>query len=481
MMGDQRGPARPSRVGIKHSQWTREDMQRAIKACKTGMMTPSQAAKEYNVPRKTLTDRLQRKVSEDCTNAGRKRALTPGQEKDLCRFIEYMAMRGFPLTVNQILMLAWCIDKVQGRKVFGASGPCEGWWRSFRNKYPDATKLRRPDRLDRGRALYSTVDKIRDYFQLLKQQLTEGDYMARPQDIYNCDESIVDLNKCTQRVVVPKRMRHAHSREVASSEHISIHCCVSASGHAMPPFIIFKQSFPGGNYSRDGPDGCLYGKQDSGFMDSELFLQWFEQLFIVHSRPSPDRPVLILLDGHISHCSPHLIESAIRHNVTLFALAPHTTHICQPLDVAVYKSFKSHLDKLVNLGKAIKGNFWVPKKNIPTMLKGPFESSMTMANIKSGFRKCGVFPFNPNAVDKTLLMRNKLIPNTDVDLSEPPAQAFVTTGTQTDNPLQGVPNVPVPHVTPSKQTDDPPQGVPNVPVPHVTLSTQTDDPPQKCP
>ncbi|KAK4324211.1 hypothetical protein Pmani_005213 [Petrolisthes manimaculis] len=392
-MGDQRGCARPSRVGIKHSQWTREDMQRAIEACKTGMMTPSQAAKEHNVPRKTLTDRLQRK--------------------------------------------------------------------------------------------------------LLKQQLTEGDYMARPQDIYNCDESIVDLNKCTQRVVVPKRMRHAHSREVASSEHISIHCCVSASGHAMPTFIIFKQSFPGGNYSRDGPDGCLYGKQDSGFMDSELFLQWFEQLFIVHSRPSPDRPVLVLLDGHISHCSPQLIESAIRHNVTLFALAPHTTHICKPLDVAVYKTFKSHLGKLVNLGKAIKGNFWVPKKNIPTMLKGPFESNMTMANIKAGFRKCGIIPFNPNAVDKTLLMRNKLIPNTDVDLSEPPAQAFVTTGTQTDDPLQRVPNVPVPHAIPSTQTDDPLQGVPhvtlstqtddplqgvpNIPVTHVTPSKQTDDPPQDVP
>ncbi|KAK4314324.1 hypothetical protein Pmani_014392 [Petrolisthes manimaculis] len=100
-----------------------------------------------------------------------------------------------------------------------------------------------------------------------------------------------------------------------------------------------------------------------------------------------------------------------------------------------------------------------------------------MANIKAGFRKCRIIPFNPNAVDKTLLMRNKLIPNIDVDLSEPPAQAFVTTGTPTDDPLQGVLNVPVPHVTPSTQTDDPPQDVPNVPVPQVKLPTQTNKPP----
>lgn len=152
-------------------------------------------------------------------------------------------------------------------------------------------------------------------------------------------------------------MKSAHSRDVASSEYVSIHCYVSAAGHALPPLLIFKKSFPGGNYPRDGPDGALYAKQDSGFMDSELFLKWFEQLFVPHAHPTPDRQVMLLLDGHISHCSPQVIDSARRHNVVLFALAPHTTHICQPLDVAVYKSFKSHLGKLVNLGKAVRGNF----------------------------------------------------------------------------------------------------------------------------
>lgn len=362
-------PSRPIRVGKKHSQWSPEDMQRALKACREDKVTPSEAARTFNVPRKTLTDRLHGKVSDDCKTAGRKRALTPGQERDLCNYIGYMAGRGFPLTINQILMLAWCIDKTSGRKVFGSSGPCEGWWKSFRDKYPDATKLRRPDRMDRGRALYSTVDIIRDYFQLLKEHLDKGGYLERPQDIYNCDESIVDLNKCTQRVVVPKRMKHAHSRDVASSEHISIHCCVSAAGHAIPPFIIFKNSFPGGNYAKDGPDGCLYGKQESGFMDCDLFFSWFQQLFLPHARPTAERPVLLLLDGHISHCSPQVIELARKNNVTLFALAPHTTHICQPLDVAVYKSFKSNLGKMVNLGKAIKGNFWIAKKNVARIIK----------------------------------------------------------------------------------------------------------------
>ena len=166
----------PIRVGKKHSQWSHGDMQHALRACREDGVTPSEAARSFGVPRKTLTHTLQGKVSEDCKTAGRKRASTPGQEKDSA----YMAGRGFPLTISQILMLAWCIDKVNGRKVFGATGPCEGWWRSFRLKYLDATKVRRPDRMDRGRAIYSNVNIIRDYFQLLREHLEKGGYSERP-------------------------------------------------------------------------------------------------------------------------------------------------------------------------------------------------------------------------------------------------------------------------------------------------------------
>lgn len=266
--------------------------------------------------------------------------------------------------------------------------------------------------------MFSTVTILKDYFRLLKETLDESNFHERPQDIYNCDETIVDLNKSTQKVVIPKRLRSAHSRDIGSTEHISIHCCVSAAGQTIPPFIIFKKSFPGGNYTRDGPDGALYGRQESGFMDSELFLRWFNQLFIVHSKPTPENPVLLLLDGHVSHCSPPLIEAAVKNNVILLALPPHTTHICQPLDVAVYKSFKSHLSRLLNMGKMLRGDFWVSKKDVAAVLKSPFEESMSIKNIKAGFQKCGIHPYNPNSIDKSQLLRNQVIPNINVDLEK---------------------------------------------------------------
>ena len=409
-----------SRTGKKHREWSQEDMDAALEDVRINGKSIAEAAKNNNVPRKTLSDRYHKKVKEDTSGGGRPPALSQEHEKDLCGYIEYMAQRGFPLTIHQIKMYAWAIYKLKGEKRFGEQGPTIAWWLGFKARHPESVKLRKADSLDRGRAIFSTVNNLRHYFQLLKGILEEHDFPARPQAIYNCDETIVDLNKSTQKVVVTRRMKKAHSRQVASSEHVTIHCCVSAAGHSIPPFLIYKSAFPGGMYTRGGPEGALYGRQDSGFMDSELFLRWFQKLFVVHARPTAEHPVLLLVDGHSSHCSVEVIEAARENHVVLMALPPHTTHLCQPLDVAVYKSFKTHLSRLVKLGQSLRGNLWIPKSNIARIVTQPFEESMSMSNIKAGFAKCGIHPFNPNALDKDLLFRNSVIPSVDIDLSIPP-------------------------------------------------------------
>lgn len=178
-------------------------------------------------------------------------------------------------------------------------------------------------------------------------------------------------------MVVPRRLNTTHSRQVASSEHITLHCCVSAAGCTMPPFIIFKSSFPGGNYTLGGPARPLYGKQKLGFMDSQLFVLQFKKIFLLFAKPTANRPVLLLLDRHIFQCSIEVIELAKRNDVILMVLAPHTTNLCQPLDVAVYKSFKAKMSHFVKLGQAMRGDLWIAKKDIVRYLKVPFEDHHT--------------------------------------------------------------------------------------------------------
>ena len=243
--------SRPARL----RQWRQEDMMKALEEVRSGTKKASAAARDNGVPRKTLCDRLHKKVDDDCKLGG-PTILTEEQEKSLCGYIEYMASQGFPLTINQVIMFAWCIDKSVGGNKFGETGPCYGWWLKFKRRHPEAIKLRVPECLDKGRATFSTANVLRGYFQLLKTVMEENSFFNRPEDIWNCDETVVDLNKSCQKVVVPRRATKAHSRQLASTEHISVHCAINAGGGTMPPFIIFKKSFPGRTNSQGGPDGA---------------------------------------------------------------------------------------------------------------------------------------------------------------------------------------------------------------------------------
>ena len=108
---------------------------------------------------------------------------------------------------------------------------------------------------------------------MLSEVIIDNEQNLKPECIFSCDETIVALKKNTQRVIVPKKLKNAHSRTVSSSEHITFHVYVNAAGNVTPPMIIFKASIPGGKYAEQVPEQALCGKSKSGFMDGELFLK----------------------------------------------------------------------------------------------------------------------------------------------------------------------------------------------------------------
>ena len=67
------------------------------------------------------------------------------------------------------------------------------------------------------------------------------------------------------------------------------------------------------------------------------------------------------------------------------------------------------------LAEMLIRQLWVPKNRLAAIKKDPFNASMSPENIQSGFPKCGIFPFDPNAIDKSTLKDCA----TDEDLSIP--------------------------------------------------------------
>lgn len=88
--------------------WSQADMTAAYDAVMNDGMRLPQAAATYGVPRTTLDDRVKGKVAVDCKH-GNPTALTPEEEQSLCNYLEYMAGRGFPLTIPQVMLMAIAI------------------------------------------------------------------------------------------------------------------------------------------------------------------------------------------------------------------------------------------------------------------------------------------------------------------------------------------------------------------------------------
>ncbi|KAG8229218.1 hypothetical protein J437_LFUL008854 [Ladona fulva] len=112
--------------------------------------------------------------------------------------------------------------------------------------------------------------------------------------------------------------------------------CMSASGNFMPPMFVFPRKQENSLLMNDAPPGSFACYNESEWINKESFVVWFKK-FIEFSNPLPNKPLLLILDGHESHTkSLELIQLARDKNVTLVCCPPHTsaTHHLQPQDVS---------------------------------------------------------------------------------------------------------------------------------------------------
>ena len=175
----------------------------------------------------------------------------------------------------------------------------------------------------------------------------------------------------------------------------TILACVSASGFVLPPFLIYPRQRVTENLKEGAIAGTVFHRSDSGWVNAELFLAWLK--LFAESIP-PSRPVLLILDGHSSHVSIETIEFARNNEIHILCLPAHTTHILQPLDVGVFKSFKSFYYKACRKQIAESPHRVITTEQIARLVGIAWPQALTPLNIMSGFKKCGIYPLNPGEV-----------------------------------------------------------------------------------
>lgn len=210
------------------------------------------------------------------------------------------------------------------------------------------------------------------------------------------DETGVPLEPRPPKVIARRGQKKIQYRTSGSKAQITVVGCGSATGQALPPFIIYAAKQINPLWTRGEVSGSRYAVSDKGWVDQELFNYWLKEHFLENA--VSHRPLLLLLDGHSSHFEPNTIEFAKKEGVIICCLPPHTTHECQPLDCSFFGALKTnwqqecHKFYRKNPGKVIN------KLNFCSIFRSAWLNSITPSNICGGFRKAGVFPFNRDAV-----------------------------------------------------------------------------------
>jgi DDE superfamily endonuclease len=142
------------------------------------------------------------------------------------------------------------------------------------------------------------------------------------------------------------------------------------------------------------PGNYILANSESGYTNDDLNLQWLHHFERITRNSTRGGWRLLILDGFISHFKPSFVLYAGEHNIILYGLPPHTSHLLQPLDVVCFQPYKHYHAEAID--DAVRtGDTRFSKIEFLHALHGIRMQTFKAATVISAFRKCGIVPYNP--------------------------------------------------------------------------------------
>lgn len=391
-------------------------MREAVQAVLDGKMGYYKAAKQFDVPQTTLERKVKaarlvlNETSDEKLPIPIKVPLGPrlpvfsvSEENELCAYLLEMEERLYGLTVKDLKALVYQLAiKNNKPNPFNAEKKEAGreWINGFLKRHPELS-IRKPENTSAARASGFNKVAVEKFFNFLGNVYDE--HQLTPDRIYNCDETGVSVVPKTNSKIIAKRGRKQVGVIVSAErgQTVTVEICFSAAGNYMPPMLIFPRKKMNLELMVNSQAGAWGTCSDSGWITSELFLQWFKR-FVIFSGASKERPVLLLLDGHSTHTQNiDLINEARAHGVIILCFPPHTTHRLQVADVAFMRPLSVYYEQAVTAWLRSNPGLVVTIRQVAEVFGNAFVQAATMSTAVNGFHKCGIWPYNPNVFSET--------------------------------------------------------------------------------
>ncbi|KAL8364922.1 hypothetical protein RB595_004887 [Gaeumannomyces hyphopodioides] len=374
---------------MTEKQYTEEDVERAVAAVQAKVPI-SRAARLWGIPRTTLRRRLTGSLPGRQAQEQYQR-IPPEQEKRLADWVLLQASLGLPPTHAEVRFFAQEILLQQGDpQPLG-----KHWIRGFLGRYPEI-RPGRTRRMELARVKGATTTIIKEWWARL--QVPEV-ARIKPENTYNADEGGLQEGKTGNGLVLGlAEARPLQRKEPGTRTWTSFIECVSATGVALPPLIIFKgKSVQEQWFPEDlGPfRGWEFTATDNGWTTDSTGVEWLQKVFLPGTQPPAPAPRLLILDGHGSHVTKEFMFLCLQNDVYLLYLPAHTSHVLQPLDLSVFSPLKHAYRQKLGSQALFTCSTVVGKRQFLTAYAYARTKAFTPYIITSGWRATGLWPRNP--------------------------------------------------------------------------------------
>lgn len=362
-----------------------------------------EASKVYNIPIATLCRHLRAHKEKGSaefqyeSHLDVKRIFSKQEERSLVDYIKKIAQMHYGLTKKGVRELAFKYAKANNNKMplNWETNQIAGdeWIRGFMKRHGNELSIRKPEATSLARA--SSFNKTNyDKFMTNLEDIHRRFGPIPPERIWNLDESGCTTVQAPSRIVAPKGVKQLGSMTSAErGQLVTVICAVSATGNHVPPMMIFPRVKFKEHMIIGAPPGTLGSANPSGWSNDEQFTKFMGH-FIKHVKPTPEEPVLLILDGHESHCGVEVVEMAAKRGIKMLTFPPHTSGRLQPLDLTIFGPFKTFYNQALEAWHTNHPGKTFDIYNVAEAVGLAFSRAFTTTNICSGFRRPGIFPLN---------------------------------------------------------------------------------------
>ena len=283
-------------------------------------------------------------------------------------------------------------------------GVLRHWYEGFQRRHPELSP-RMAQNISRARStaqlnthrIQSFFDKLRPFSKLPSQQL------------YAADETGLDGDGARRELVLaPTNSPRVFRQQDSYREHTSITHIGNAAGQSLPPVICLEGKFHDADIAEQitrWDERALYGMQENGYFTISHTLQLLRH---IDQHAVKKRPLLLILDGASGHIDLDTAQYAVAHRIDILVLPSNCTHFLQVADVSVFGPFKHYWRlecqrlKLERAISASSSDVSIRREDIVPLAASAWKHAVTPRNVISGFRRTGIYPFNPQAHRRSL-------------------------------------------------------------------------------